>query len=446
MNFIIKFSFSFELMPAITGKSISERLKAYRVESKLSQRELAFKLNKPQSYVSKIERGERQLNLIDLNIYLDELNIDLYRFITSNSLSNTYKNYLYLPLYANKLNKSSENSRKGSFVLKQNIITDLVKNEAFNEELIKYDEDYQNDVSHSTYFNAHLNEVYNLIKSKFTRGSKLVEVGCGKGAFLKIVRNDDYFDYEGFDYIYDGNDERIQKRYLNVNDEISADIVVLRHTLEHINNPYIFLNLLKKIFTSNSMIFIEVPQFEWIIKNKVLFDFTYEHVNYFTKKALLSIFSSVELSGDFFDGQYQFCIAKLENLSENYAQDNDKFYNWIDYELEPFLKEFISNSRYLENYERIWVWGGATKGVLFINHLRDLNPNTFQKVVGLIDSNPKKQGLFAPNSKLQVIAPNSFYKLCKNDDAILIMNQNYMKEIIKTTKENCEKKLNFYSF
>ena len=57
-------------------------------------------------------------------------------------------------------------------------------------------------------------------------------------------------------------------RYLNSDDRIEADIVVLRHTLEHIKNPFDFLKMLRDIFGDEAFVFIEVPQFNWIEKKQ----------------------------------------------------------------------------------------------------------------------------------------------------------------------------------
>ena len=47
-------------------KDIIERLKTARIEVGLSQQEVADKLGKPQSYVSKIESGERRLDVAEM--------------------------------------------------------------------------------------------------------------------------------------------------------------------------------------------------------------------------------------------------------------------------------------------------------------------------------------------------------------------------------------------
>jgi len=50
-------------------KEIIECLKKARLESGLSQQEVADKLNKPQSYISKIESGERRLDVAEIKSF-----------------------------------------------------------------------------------------------------------------------------------------------------------------------------------------------------------------------------------------------------------------------------------------------------------------------------------------------------------------------------------------
>jgi len=47
-------------------KEIMGRLKKARVEADLSQQAVADKLGKPQSYISKIESGERRLDVAEM--------------------------------------------------------------------------------------------------------------------------------------------------------------------------------------------------------------------------------------------------------------------------------------------------------------------------------------------------------------------------------------------
>jgi len=47
-------------------KNVIEKLKKARFDAALKQSDVAQKLKKPQSYISKIERGERRIDVIEL--------------------------------------------------------------------------------------------------------------------------------------------------------------------------------------------------------------------------------------------------------------------------------------------------------------------------------------------------------------------------------------------
>jgi len=50
-------------------KNVIERLKKARLEAVLKQEDVAKKLKKPQSYISKIERGERRVDVVELELF-----------------------------------------------------------------------------------------------------------------------------------------------------------------------------------------------------------------------------------------------------------------------------------------------------------------------------------------------------------------------------------------
>ena len=62
-------------------KSVVQNLQKARHESGLTQVEVAEKLKKPQSYVSKVERGERRLDVVELVLFAKIYKKDLNNFL-----------------------------------------------------------------------------------------------------------------------------------------------------------------------------------------------------------------------------------------------------------------------------------------------------------------------------------------------------------------------------
>jgi len=52
-------------------RNVVEKLKKARKESGITQKEVAEKLKKPQSYVSKTEAGEQRIDVIELKAFAD---------------------------------------------------------------------------------------------------------------------------------------------------------------------------------------------------------------------------------------------------------------------------------------------------------------------------------------------------------------------------------------
>lgn len=62
-------------------RTIIEKLKKIRMQNRWTQEDVSTKLGKPQSYISKIERGERRLDIVELKELADLYNKKITFFI-----------------------------------------------------------------------------------------------------------------------------------------------------------------------------------------------------------------------------------------------------------------------------------------------------------------------------------------------------------------------------
>lgn len=328
---------------------------------------------------------------------------------------------LGLPIFQNRMYDTEAEAKAcatGTMRLVEDQKTGLVYNEAFRPELMTYDAHYQNEQAVSPRFRAHLETVSQIVESCIGRDS-IVEIGCGKGYFLEMLLGKG-FDVTGFDPIYEGNNLRVIKHFFGPDVGIRAKGLILRHVLEHIQNPFEFLLQLKQANGGGGRIYIEVPRFDWICERRAWFDIFYEHVNYFRISDFHRMFDTVIESGSIFGGQYLFIVAELATLKEprRDAQDDISFPS-------DFTEKITKYSRVRSTHAAIW--GAASKGVIFSL----LKARAGDRIDTIIDINPAKQGKHLPATGLLVRSPAQAIAMLPTGSTIYVMNSNYEPEIRK---------------
>ena len=343
---------------------------------------------------------------------------------------------LYLPTLPNApLRTKEQNQKLAPMRLRLNTRLNFVENEAFDDSLIDYSEGYENNQAHSIKFQTHMKSVLTLLKQQVKQDSLIVEVGCGKGGFVEMVQADGFFKIQGYDASYEGNNPAIEKRYLNESDRVKAELVVLRHVLEHVQNPYKFLSMLKSVF-GKTRIYIEVPNYDWIVANKTFFDITYEHVNYFSQLSLKKLFDpSATTHGLLFEEQYQYVVADLATLNVEFNDlYESKYWKYVSFtDLFPNLKADIDRFDTAAQGRSVYIWGAATKGCLFLAHCAS-NRVLIDKVAFAIDQNPQKIGKYLPGSLVQIKSKQEFFEFAKGDELLIVSNPAYKEEIANEVK------------
>lgn len=182
------------------------------------------------------------------------------------------------------------------------------------------------------------------------------------------------------------------------------------------------------------MIFIEVPCFDWIRDQGAYWDLTIEHCNYFTAESFRTIFCAPSIE-KLFEQQYLFVTAKLKDI-----QTVDHFQDFAQGDLAmeigslfPSLDPSRSNliplrDQALSVSRDYWVWGAATKGVMFLWHKNLLLPAS-PPPLGLVDINPGKQGRYIGGLVYKVICPEEFFANAKDGDTVIVVNPAYLQEV-----------------
>lgn len=326
------------------------------------------------------------------------------------------------PIFQNRMYGTAQEARncpKGDIQLVEDPRTGLVFNAAFQPELMVYDDNYQNEQAVSPLFQQHLEAVANIVERLMGR-ERLVEVGCGKGYFLELLLAKG-LDATGFDPTYEGSNSKVQRRYFTPGVMDQAQGLILRHVLEHIQNPVDFLRTLQVSNGGGGKVYIEVPCFDWICEHRAWFDIFYEHVNYFRLSDFRRMFGEVVDCGRLFGGQYLYVVAELSSLRTPELDPNER---------RAFPKDFTGVITTPDQTSQVVIWGGASKGVIFAL----LKARAGCPVSTVIDINPAKQGKYLAGSGLQVRSPAVVLETLPKGSTIYVMNSNYLAEIIQMTQ------------
>lgn len=316
----------------------------------------------------------------------------------------------------------------------------FVFNQAFDLSRLSYGEDYDNTQSCSAYFDAYLDGlVQDMVERQGVRNCTIVEVGCGKGHFLKKLVNYPGANNTGFGFdpcyvgpLSDLND-RLQFRacyYDHSCTDIAADVVVCRHVIEHVPEPLEILRSVRAALASSSKarVFFETPCVEWILRHRVIWDFFYEHCSLFTAESLGLAFRrtgfAVERVEHIFGGQYLWLEARVADVDETLPPTRETVQLAMAYAAdEQTLREaWLARLRDLEQSGKLALWGAGAKGATFAN-LVDPDCTLIDCVV---DLNPNKQGRFIPGTGHPIVAPADLPG--RGVDNAVLMNPNYRQE------------------
>lgn len=342
-------------------------------------------------------------------------------------------------IYATR--SDAESARRGEMTLCCCEGCGFVHNASFDLSAMSYGESYDNTQTCSPTFNRYVDDlVRHLVEEKGVRDSRVVEVGCGKGVFLrKLVEYPGAgITGHGFDPTYQGPATELDGRlsfHTHFYDERSAayeaDVVVCRHVIEHVPRPLELLGSVRRAVRCRDRVFFETPCVEWILRNKVIWDFFYEHCSLFTASSLRTAFERsgfrVESVTHVFGGQYLWIEATADEPSAGAEHRAAGDIPRLGREFGAFEQDRIgawrSEVKRMAARGRVALWGAGAKGVTFANLVDDARDLLWC----VVDVNPAKHGKFLAGTGHRIVAPDALGD--ERVDRALILNPNYYDEI-----------------
>ena len=304
-------------------------------------------------------------------------------------------------------------------------------NRSFNPAHILYTPAYDNRRTHSAVYRRHQMATAKKLAGLLAPRDRILEVGCGDGAFLKAISRINGCEAVGVDPVYAESPLR-QGRVTftgsidNLHRREPFSLVIFQHVLEHIPEPSMLLKKIVSRYTKpGTRLYVEVPDLAWIMRCGSFFDFTFEHVNYFTRHTLeqtaADAYIVVEKIYSAYGGQYLCMIGTAGGRIDRIREDETQ-----PYDLFPLQRRKDELLSAVHQAGKIYIWGASGKGAIF---LCDLKKELGHRLVEAIDINPEKQGKFLPISGVEIHPPEQLAK--ESDYHLFIMNPIYKGEILE---------------
>jgi len=353
-----------------------------------------------------------------------------------------------VPVHQNRACPSAEEARqfrRGDLALEFCPECGFVFNSAFHPELLNYTPAYENTQTCSPYFQEYLSRLVDSLLTKYDlRDKVIIEVGCGKGDFLRRLSKEGRNRGIGFDPTYAGPEtieggavRFVREFYDSKQAGYAPDFVCCRHVIEHLRSPMEMLRAVRQALGDrlNSTVFFETPALAWILDSVSFWDLFYEHCSYFTAESLAWAFEHAGFrvleARPAFDEQYLHIEARPAAPGSVQRLDRPQPTPDLWAKIQAFLagleRRIAACEEKIDAFSRAGgcaIWGAAAKGTTLVN----LIDPRHQRIRFLVDINPAKQGKYVAGTGHPIASPAHF----KDEDGrvagILNMNPNYLDE------------------
>tara|TARA_Y100000034_G_C6863799_1_gene393452 strand:- start:98 stop:1240 length:1143 start_codon:yes stop_codon:yes gene_type:complete len=268
-------------------------------------------------------------------------------------------------------------------------------------------------------------------------GKKVVEIGCGKGEFLSLMKKAGVDAY-GIEYgtgavkYCNKNDLKVSEFYIEgEKDQIPGgpfDCFFIMNFFEHLPDPNTTLKAIHSNLNSGGLGLIEVPNFDMILKENLFSEFINDHLFYFTKDTLTTTlerngFEVIECKEVWHDYIISAVVRKREKLQLT------EFYNHqtnIEKELQNYIRMYGPDS------VAVYGAGHQALAVLALANLGD-------SVKYVVDDAPFKQNKYTPATHVPIVSS----KMLETDpvDAVIVMAASYSDEVVKKLKQKYKNRI-----
>ena len=363
------------------------------------------------------------------------------------------------PLVCNVLwdsRAAAASAARGSIRLAHCSQCDMICNVDFDARRLEYTQQYENSLDYSPKFQAYVEQLADRLVRRFRLyGKDIIEIGCGQGRFLGLMARLGGNRGVGYDPSYDparglaepGQAVRVHRELFGqAHASGPADLICCRQVLEHIAEPIPFLRSIARAIAHRpeTIVFFEVPNVLYTLKDMGIWDIIYEHCSYFSPGSLGRLFvrAGFELLevAQQYDGQFITVEARLRGPAEGWAEGASPGEDLPGPDLADLVGRFRQRclAKISQWRRRLWplerqgrravVWGAGSKGITFLNAM-DVSSRQIEYVV---DLNPHKHGRYLTGTGQRIVPPEFLRDY--QPQVIIVMNPLYQSEISQAAR------------
>lgn len=323
-------------------------------------------------------------------------------------------------------------------------------NRAFDEGLIHYDTRYEDSQAFSGTFMAYAEHLAgSWVDAWELTGKTVVEIGAGRGDFSellaragagRVIAMDPTIDPARFGQ-RDPRVEPLVRAFRTADDLPACDAVVMRHVLEHVDDPVALLTQLRVALADRPgvPVLAEVPDATRILAEGAFWDVYYEHCAYVTPRTVRELFESCGYAVRSLDSAYQgqyLLVAATPTASRREARlaaadlaadraPAERFSATVRRELDDWRRRI----RELPDDHDVVVWGSGSKGTAFLIAMGE----EASRIGRVVDVNPHLHGRFVAGTGHPILAPAQLAE--RPCDLVVVMNPVYLDEISRQVQE-----------
>ena len=284
-------------------------------------------------------------------------------------------------------------------------------------------------------------------------GKRILEAGCGRGEFLKVLTEFPVRAY-GIEHkaalckeaqkaglrVWQDFPEHAQHVIREPGSEEKFDAFLSFNFLEHQPDPSVMLRSIRASITDGGYGLVTVPALEYIVEKGSYYELIRDHIAYYTFSSLRRLFEETgfrvleeeTVNRDTIamivqkvpDGGEERVISAgtAAKKEDGLVQALVEGYEITQEEIRSLIRECRAQNSTLS------VWGASHQGftLLSTTELSDY-------VTSVVDSAPFKQGRFAPASHVPIVSPEEFF--AAPADVCLITAPGYSAEIAGIIRE-----------